>query len=258
MCDFKTLVDTLKKKDIFDTNMKSPEEIISERSQFWEKHESFKPENWQIIPLKKKTTYSYMEFAFEKELHWEDPVIDPLFESVLEEVPPAVCILAATACGKTSSIYRAFSKHYGFYFCCDVSTKLAPFDTNVTTRDYLMGEFHRTLYGSSDEQIIAFGNNLSLLVYISRLLCLFIECNGKKVTPSQFLKLQINANTENSGDIFEWLKNQKYHHATSEQLMSLLKDIISNLKKMLNLKSEHSYFLLIKHNYFVLMKKTCY
>ena len=206
-------------------------------------------------------SYSHMDFAIEDELHWEDPFVDPYFEEILhreypiespffvpEEHSVVVFLLAATGCGNTSTIYRLLSKKYGFYFRCDASSKFAQFDDNVTTKDYLMDQFFQTMASLSDEQIIAFGGNISDLVFISRFLSLYIDCDGEKIrneqennisptdrtkipTPSQFLKLQTGNSTKKSKEIFLWLLEKNYHH--SRKLYTLLDGVLCQLRNIL-------------------------
>ena len=243
------------------------ENSISGRSRFWEKHKAFKPENWQIIPLRDSTTggfrtYSFMEFAFKKELHWEDRILDPFFKPLEQKKDcdkqscdkttekinaPVVCLLAATACGKTSTIIRALSEQYGFYFCCDANTSI--FDVNRSTRDYLMDRFYKTLKDFSEEEIIAFGGNLSHLVYISRLLSLYFYCTNYykyKISPSQFLKLQTNTETFLSRLIFEWLvEEREYYQVKSSELVLLLKELLQKFRIHFGLPDDYKFPIVI-------------
>ena len=250
--DFGTTLTNLKKEkpQIFETQKFQAEETILERNQFWETHQSFRPEKWKTIPLDKKMdSFSHMDFAIEDELHWEDPIVDPNFDPDNRSI--AVFVLAATGCGKSSTIYRALSKQYGFYFCCDASSKFSQFDDNVITKDYLMDQFYQTMASLSDEQIIAFGGNISHLVFISRFLSVYIDCDGEKIrneqkniisptdrtkilTPSQFLKLQTGKSTKKSKEIFLWLLNKNYHH-DSYELKELLDNILRELEKIFEL-----------------------
>lgn len=137
------------------------------KEDFWKNHEQFKPENWRKIPLKSKT-YAYMDFTYEPDLHWEDEVIDPIFKQATYDGESVVCLVAPTASGKTSAIFRALTTQYGIYFCCDSSKGLFA-DFNTSTRDYLMDAFWGNMKNLSAEEIIAFGGNIliwfSFLVY---------------------------------------------------------------------------------------------
>ena len=260
-CDFETTLTNLKeeKPQIFETQKFQAEETILERNQFWETHQSFRPEKWETIPLDKKMdSFSHMDFAIEDELHWEDPIVDPNFEPNNRVF---VFLLAATGCGKTSTIYRALSKQYGFYFCCDASSKFSQFDDNVITKDYLMDQFYQTMASLSAEQIIAFGGNISHLLYISRLLSLYIDCDGEKIrneqennisptdrtkipTPSQFLKLQSGSSTKKSKEIFLWLLEKNYHHAPliSHRLEILLQNFFWEFQKIFKCAEFYLFF----------------
>ena len=288
-CDFDTILADLRGQ--FPRDFKefpTVENTRTQRELFWEEHKTFKPKNWEIIPLKLsyaksgERTYSYMEFTFEKELHWEDRILDPIFEptqkqddgadkvktsnetvktsnetvktsnekvktsnEVKTSNDPVVCLLAATACGKTSTIFRALSKHHGFYFCCDAN--ISVFENNRSTRDYLMVGFHDTLKNLSQNEIIAFGVNISHLVYISRLFSLYLYCTdcNWQISPIQFLKLQINGGTTASRKIFKWLVSQKYHHFTSEELELVLQNLLDQFRDNFNLPVSHKFSIFI-------------
>ena len=256
--DFETTLTNLKeeKPQIFETQKFQAEETILERNQFWETHQSFRPEKWKTIPLDKQMdSFSHMDFAIEEKLQWEDPFVDPYFEPkkyANNRFSVLVFLLAATRCGKSSTIYRALSKQYGFYFCCDASSKFSQFDDNVITKDYLMDQFYQTMASLYGEQILAFGGTISRLVFISRLLSVYIDCDGEKIlneqknniiptdrtkilTPSQFLKLQTGNSTKKSKEIFLWLLEKNYHHDSFE-LELLLDNIFLKLKQIFELK----------------------
>ena len=111
---------------------------INVRENYWKQHHNFQPDIWQIIPLF-RNTYSYMEFTYEEKLHWPDEIIDSIFQQRDFNEKPVVCLLAATASGKTSAIFRTLSKQFGLFFCCDVN--VSPVDCNLFTKDLLMRYF---------------------------------------------------------------------------------------------------------------------
>ena len=202
------------------------------REQFWEEHPNFKPDNWQIIPLF-QDTYSYMEFTHEEKLHWPDKPVDDSFQ-LKNEVSGVVCLLAATASGKTSAIYKNLSKQFGLFFCCDAD--LSPVDSNQTTKDLLMGEFCRYVRYLNDDEILGFGVNLGLLVFISRIFYLLMVIKNKnmeEIKPVEFLKLQTNVSTQISAHIFMALVETNHHHIPPNSLRLLLTTLFGDLEKKL-------------------------
>ena len=174
-----------------------------------------------------------MEFTFEEKLHLPDKPIDDIFQQQSDK--SIVCLLAATASGKTSAIYRTLSKQFGLFFCCDANRSVV--DSNQTTKDLLMSTFHRYLSDYSAQEILAFGVNLGLLVFISRIfsLLMFIKNKNTEIKQVEFLKLQTNDSTELSSLIFQALVEARYHHIKESSLIFLLNNIFKDLLTKLNI-----------------------
>ena len=205
-----------------------------EREQFWKERSEFRPKNWEIIPINEsRKTFAYEEFTFEKELHWKGDTDDIL----LGDTSKSTCLIAATATGKTSSIFRVLSKRYGLYFTCD---KITWQDNLPYSKDYLMGEVVTQLNILDQEGVFAFGVNIAILAFMSRIMFLldYIEIRRKKddkfnISYSQFLQLQTNGRTQNSGKVFDTLIRARYHHFSRYFLVEKLTTLLHDLTKVL-------------------------
>lgn len=204
---------------------------INVRENYWKQHHNFQPDIWQIIPLF-RNTYSYMEFTYEEKLYWPDEIIDSIFQQRDFNEKP-VCLLAATASGKTSAIFRTLSKQFGLFFCCDVN--VSPVDCNLFTKDLLMRIFRDCVFDCSPEEIVGFGVNFGLLVFISLIFSLLM-CHTENIQPHQFLKLQTNSSTDYSSMIFLGLVVNNYRHIEKNKLLSLLHKLLEELLTKLNIE----------------------
>ena len=203
-----------------------------QREQFWKERSEFRPKNWEIIPIN-KNTLSYEEFTFEKELHWKGDTDDIL----IGDESKSICLIAATATGKTSSIFRVLSTRYGLYFTCDQYTWLGK---DLFSKDHLMAQVVEQLILLTQEGVFAFGVNIALLAFMSRIMFLldYITNRSSKdanftISHSQFLQLQTNGHTMGSEKIFKKLVKADYHHYDQDLLVTKVQTLLDDLKNKL-------------------------
>ena len=174
--------------------------------------------------------------AAEPTLHWPNYSIDNFIKSHFEDYRLS-SLLAASACGKTSGIYRGLSVNYGLFLNCTLAGEIGAGEIS----DELMKELHRTVGEFPQGRILLEGIQFVHISIISALLALFIRSKhflssrpGDKIPPSIFLDWQLYGNTDFPSEIFKCLSSEKgLVYASTNNLIEISEQLLQGLKRLL-------------------------